>query len=114
MKTPERLDTYNAICLSVPPGHDHTPKNESYEEVSQWNGTEMNEMSRYLLAVVAQTLRGGSPAQHPIFNRAIECTRASLEFYMYAPYTSHNDATSSYMVNTLRCFHTFRDVFLLG
>jgi hypothetical protein len=34
--------------------------------------------------VVTQALRGGSPAQRPIFNRIIECTRALLEFYMYA------------------------------
>jgi len=80
MKTHERLDKYNAIWLSVPAYHDLTSKNKSYEEVSQWNGKEMKEMSRYLLGVVTQSLRGGSPTQRPIFNRAIECTRALLEF----------------------------------
>jgi hypothetical protein len=35
MKTNERLDKYNAIWLSVPAYHDLTPKNKSYEEVSQ-------------------------------------------------------------------------------
>jgi len=62
MKTHERLDKYNAIWLSVPAYHDLTPKNKSYEEGSQWNGKEMKEMSRYLLGVVTQSLRGGSPA----------------------------------------------------
>jgi hypothetical protein len=76
MKTHKRLDKYNAIWLSVPAYHDLTPKNKSYEEVSQWNGKEMKEMSRYLLGVVTQSLRGGIPAQRPIFNCAIECTRA--------------------------------------
>jgi len=93
MKTHERLNKYNAIWLSVPAYHNLTPKNKSYEEVSQCNGKEMKEMSRYLLGVVTQSLRGGSPAQHPIFNHAIECTRAMLEFYMYARYKSHDDAT---------------------
>jgi len=114
MRTHERLDKYNAICLSVPAYHDLTPKTKSYEEVSQWNGKEMKEMSRYLLGVVTQSLRGGSPAQHPIFNRAIECTRVLLEFYMYAQYKSHDDAILSYMEDALCCFHTFKDVFLLG
>ena len=41
-------------------------------------------MSRYLLGVVTQSLQGESPAQSPIFIRPIECTRALLEFYMYA------------------------------
>jgi len=97
MKTHERLDKYNALWLSVPAYHDLTPKNKSYVEGSQWNGKEMKEMSQYLLGVVTQSLRGGSPAQCPIFNRAIECTRALLEFYRYARYKSHDDATLSYM-----------------
>jgi hypothetical protein len=75
---------------------------------------EMKEMSHYLLGVLTQTLRGGSLAQHPIFQRAIECTQALLEFYMYAGYTFRDDATLSYMEDTLCSFHTFKDVFLLG
>jgi len=114
MKTHERLDKYNAIWLSVPAYHDLTPKNKSYEKVSQWNVKEMKEMSRYLLGVVTQSLRGGSPTQHPVFNHAIECTWALLEFYMYARYKSHDDATLSYMEDALHRFHTFKEVFLLG
>jgi hypothetical protein len=113
MKTHKRLDKYNAIWLSVPAYHDFTPQPKLYEEVSQWNGKEMKEMSRYLLGVVAQSLQGGSPAERPIFNCAIECTQALLEFYMYARYKSHDNATLSYMEDALCHFHTFKDVFLL-
>jgi hypothetical protein len=56
MKTHERLDKYNAIWLSVRAYHDLTPKNKSYEEVSQWNGQEMKKMSWYMLGVVTQSL----------------------------------------------------------
>jgi hypothetical protein len=114
MKTHEWHDKYNAIWLFVPGYHDLTPKNKSYEEVSHWNGKEIKKMSRYLLGVVTQSLRGGSPTQSPIFNHAIECTRALLEFNMYARYTSHNDATVSYMEDAMLRLHTFKDVFLLG
>jgi len=69
-------------------------------------------MSRYLLGVVTQSLQGRSPAPSPIFNDANECTRALLEFSMYAQYISHDDATLSYMEDPLRHFHTFNDVFL--
>jgi hypothetical protein len=82
-KTHQWFDKYNAIWLSAPAYHDLTPKTMSYEEVSQWNGKEINEMSRYRVEVVTKSLRGGFPAQRPIFNRAIECTRAFIEFYMY-------------------------------
>jgi hypothetical protein len=74
----------------------------------------MKEMSRYLLGVVTQSLQGGNPAQRPTFNRAIECTRALLEFCMYARYKSYDDAIFSYMEDALRCFHSFKDVFLFG
>jgi len=62
MKTHEWLHKYIAIWLSVPAYHDLTRRNRSYEDVSQWNGKEMKEMSRYLIGVVTQFLRGGSPA----------------------------------------------------
>jgi len=56
MKTHEQLDKYKAIWLSVHAYHDLTPKNESYEEVSQWNGKEMKEMIRYLLGVETKSV----------------------------------------------------------
>jgi hypothetical protein len=55
MKPHERLNKYNIIRLSEPGYHDLTPKNKSYEEVSQWNSKEMKEMSRYMLGVVTQS-----------------------------------------------------------
>jgi len=55
-KTPEGLDKYNAIWLSVLGYHDLTPKHKSHEEVSQWNGKKMMVMSRYQLGVVNRSL----------------------------------------------------------
>ena len=61
-KKHECLDKYNAIRLSVPAYHHLTPKTKSYEEVSQWNGKKMEEMSRYLPGVVTMSLRGRNTA----------------------------------------------------
>jgi len=71
-------------------------------------------MSQYLLGVITQSLRGGSPTQCPIFNHAIECTQALLESYMYARYEFHDDAPLNYIEDALHRFHTFQDVFILG
>jgi len=71
-------------------------------------------MGRYLLGVVIQFLQGRSPAQFPIFNRTIECTRALYDFYMYAQYKSHGDATLSYIEDSLQYFHTFKHISLPG
>jgi hypothetical protein len=114
LKTHEGLGKFDAIWLSMPAYHNLTPKNESYEEVSQWKGREMKEMRWYLLGVVTQSQRDGSPAQRPIFNHAIVCTRALLELYIYARSKSHDDATMSYMEVASRCSYTFKDVFSLG
>ena len=70
-------------------------------------------MSRDMLRDVNLSLRSGSVAQCPKSNRAIECTRALLEFYIYAQFKSHDDATLTYMEDTLPHFHTFKDVVLL-
>jgi len=56
IKMHEQLDKYNAICISVPAYHDLTPRNQSYVEVSQWNGKDMEEMSGNLVGVVTQSL----------------------------------------------------------
>jgi hypothetical protein len=74
----------------------------------------MKEMSWYLLGVVTQSLQGGSPAQRSIFHSAVDCPWAMLEFCMYAQYKSHNNATLSYMEDSLCHSHTFNDIFLLG
>jgi hypothetical protein len=37
-----------------------------------------------------------------------------LEFYIYAPYESHDDATLSYIEDALHSVHIFKDIFLLG
>jgi hypothetical protein len=113
MMTPEQLDKYNLIWSFVPAYHDLTPNTKSYEEVSERNGKEMKEMSRYLLGVVTMSLRGRYPTQHLIFNHSTEFAWVLSEWYMYALFKSHDNATSSYMENAMHCFHTFRDVVLL-
>jgi hypothetical protein len=72
-KPHECLDKDNATWFALPADHDLTPKNMSYEEISQLNGKEMKEMSRYLPGVVTQSLQGGNHDLCPTFNRAIEC-----------------------------------------
>jgi hypothetical protein len=73
----------------------------------------MKEMSWYLLGVVTQSLWRGSPAQHPTFNRAIECRRAVLGLNPYARYQSHHGSSLSNMQDALCRFQSFNDVFLL-
>jgi hypothetical protein len=70
-------------------------------------------MSQYLLGVVTQSLGGGSPTQHPIFNSTIACTPVLLKFDMYARHKCHDDASLSYMEDALHCVHICKDIVLL-
>jgi hypothetical protein len=114
MKPQACLNKYNAIRLSVPTYNDLTHKHYSYEEFFQWNGKDIKEMSQYLLGVVTQPLRGGSPTQYPIFNHGIVCTQVFSGSDVYAPYKPHDDATWSNMEDAFSPFPTLKDDFLLG
>jgi hypothetical protein len=67
-----------------------------------------------MLGVETQSLRGRSAAQRPIFNHAIDCTWALLEFFIYTRFKSHDDATLSCTEDALRPVDTFKVVLLLG
>jgi hypothetical protein len=74
----------------------------------------MKEMSLNFLGIATQSLRGRSPTQYSIYNHAIECSRILVEFYMYAKYTSHSNATLRYIDDAFPCIRTFKDVSLHG
>jgi hypothetical protein len=112
MKKFKRLERYNEIWLSVPAYLDMTQPKKSYEEITQWTGTELRQISRYLLGVVTNTLRSPSPLEKPIFDNVIQCTRALLEFYLYCRYPTHNTETLDLMDQCLRWFHKYKSVFL--
>jgi hypothetical protein len=108
----KRLERFNNLWLSVPSYLTFTVPKMAYEEVSRWTGTALKQMSTFLLAVLRNALHGPTSAERGVFDRAILCTRALLEFFFYASYTSHDEATLNMMDNALRRFHQHRDVFL--
>jgi len=44
----------------------------------------------------------------------MECTLALLQFYLYARYQSHDNATLCCMEDAFHSFHAFKNVYLLG
>jgi len=77
----------------------------------EWEGDERNETIHAWSCNPVSTRRKPRSAMH--IQSCNGYTRGLLEFYMYARYTSHDDATLSFMQDALCCFHTFKDVFLL-
>jgi hypothetical protein len=103
----QRLERFNDVWLSMPAYRTMTAPRMAYGEVSRWTGKELKRMSTFLLAVLRNALRGPTPAQRGVFDRAIRCSRALLEFF----YASYDDATLDLMENALRRFHEEKDVF---
>jgi hypothetical protein len=83
-----------------------------YGEVSSWQGKEIKVMSRFLVALLRSALRTPSSSQRGVFNKALECCRALVEFYFYAQYESYDEETLGLMDEALKRFHTFKRVFL--
>jgi hypothetical protein len=114
MNMHEQHIKFNAMWFSMPASNDLIPKAKLYEEVSQWQGKEIKETSQCLLGVPTQTLQGQTPTQNPIFIRINWCTRDVSEAKIHTPYKSYDDATLSYMVESVGSFLTVKDDFLLG
>jgi hypothetical protein len=82
----QRLDRFDRTWVHVPAYLDMTKPKRAYGEVSMWQGKEIRTMTRFLLAVLTAALDNPSYQQRRVFNEAIQCTRALLEFYMYCNY----------------------------
>jgi hypothetical protein len=108
----KRLARFNNLWLSVPSYLTFTAPKMAYEEVFRWTGKALQQMSTFLLAVLRNAQHGPTSAERGVFDRAILCTHALLEFFFYASDTSHHEATLNMMENALRQFHQYRDVFL--
>jgi len=68
-------------------------------------------MSHFLVAVLHCARRAPSASLRDVFNQAIECSQAFVEFYFYSQYDSHNEQTLGLMSTALQNFHHFKDVF---
>jgi hypothetical protein len=111
LKEHQRLERFNNVWLSVPAYRTMSAPGKAYREISHWTGKELKKMSTFLLAVLRNALNGSTPTQRSLFDRAIRCSRALLEFLFYASYTSHDDDTLDLMENALRRFHEEKDIF---
>jgi len=91
LKQHNRFEAFNNIWLSVPTYLDMVQPQRTFKEVSSWQGKEIKTMSRFLVAILRCTLCAPSTSQCGIFNQAIECSRALVEFYFYSQYDSHDE-----------------------
>jgi hypothetical protein len=88
-----------------------TKPKKSFEDITQWTGTELRTIARYLLRIVTNTLRSFDASEKKIFNEVIQSTRALLEFYQYCIYPTHDKETLQLMDEALNRFHIHKSIF---
>ncbi|KAF5377941.1 hypothetical protein D9615_006759 [Tricholomella constricta] len=87
-------------AMSDFPGLRHFKKGIS--SVSQWTGTELKEMEKVFLGILAGAVN----------SEVLTIARALLDFIYYSQYQSHTSTTLRQLESSLRTFHAHKDVFI--
>ncbi|KAF8415574.1 hypothetical protein BGX38DRAFT_1074797, partial [Terfezia claveryi] len=99
-----RLTVFDHIWSRLPPFPGFTRPNKAYRSVSQWQGKEMRNLLRVLLAVFAAALTS--------CHKAILCVRYITDFILIAQYKVHTPGTIQSMKDYLEDFHKYKELFL--
>src|SRR5437588_1309554 len=88
-----------------------TVPKKAYREVSQWQGKEMRNLGRIVLAAFTTALRAPTDAQRQPFRAATRCVAAVFDFHLLAQYKTHTETTLKYMHDSLKAFHEEKSIF---
>ena len=118
LKRHRRQDRFNDIWETLPPYPDFIKPTTSYSQISQWQGKEMRNFGRVILAcfaaAICPTVDEVCPptdiqAEH---KKALTCVAALIDFHLMAQYREHNTETLEYLRTYLKRFHDNKSVFL--
>jgi hypothetical protein len=108
----KRHEIFDEIYRNIPAYDTMTRITKSYSEISQWTGKEMRRLGRYLVCALQASLSRPNASQRPLFNQAISCVKALIDFACYSQYDSHDDDTLALLRGSLESFHKHKSVFL--
>jgi len=112
LKKHGRLQAFDDVWKALPPSPGFLVPKKTYREVAQWQGKEMRNLGRCILAVLAVGLRQPKSSQVIAFKHALGCVRALADFSMMAQGRSHTSDTIAYMEHYLDQFHRMKGIFL--
>ena len=113
-----RTTTFDYMWSRLPPYPGFTRPNKAYRSVSQWQGKEMRNLLRVILAVFTAALDRTSDVvpmatQHKMhIPKAILCVPYLLDFIALAQYRVHTLGSIKSIRDYLSDFHKDKDVFL--
>jgi hypothetical protein len=98
----------DARCRRFPPNHNIRLFMNGISHLSRVTGTEHDQISRFLLALVTDIRLPGGQSNA----RLVRTVRAVLDFIYLARYPIHTSETLAQMDDALQAFHDNRDVFI--
>ena len=111
LKKHDRLDSFDEAWSSMGAYPGFTVPKKAYRQVSQWQGKEMRNLGRIVLAAFAAALRSPTEAQRHPFRVATRCVAALIDFHLLAQYKTHTETTLQYMHDALETFHEEKVIF---
>jgi len=96
----------------IPPYPGFSVAKKTNREITQWQGKEMRNLGRCILAVLASALRNPDSSEYQDFTSALKCVSPLVDFTLMAQYRSHTPDTLSYMESYLQTFHWTKVIFL--
>jgi len=111
LKKYNRLDIFDEVWSSMGAYPGFTVPNKAYRQVSQWQGKEMRNLGRIVLAAFTAALRAPTEAQRYPFRAATRCVAALIDFHLLAQYKIHTETTLQYMHDSLETFHKEKYIF---
>jgi hypothetical protein len=111
LKKHDRLNSFDEVWSAMGSYPGFTVPKKAYREVSQWQGKEMRNLGRIVLAAFTTALRAPTDAQRQPFRAAIRCVTAVIDFHLLAQYKTHTETTLKYMHESLKAFHEEKSIF---
>jgi len=112
LKMHKRRLAFDDAWKEIPPYPGFSVPKKAYREITQWQGKEISNLGRWILAVLASALRNPDSSQYQDFKSALKCVSALVDFTLMAQYHSHTPDTLSYMESYLQTFHWTKDIFI--
>ena len=105
LKKHKRQQAFDDAWKEIPPYPEFSVPKKAYREVTQWQGKEMHNLGRCILAILVSALPNPDSSQHQDFNIILKCFGALLDFSLMTQHRSHTPDTLAYMERYLKTFH---------
>jgi len=80
----KRQQAFNDAWKEIPPYPGFSVLKKAYQDITQWQGKEMRNLGRCILAVLASPLPNPDSSQHQDFQIALTCVSALGDFSLMA------------------------------